>query len=109
MAYDENLAQRVRAVVANRSDVVEKKLFGNLQFSVGGNMACSVSNNELNVRTGADRYEEALARPNVREFARTGKPMRGMVTVDAAGLQSDAALAEWVNLGLTVAATLPPK
>jgi TfoX/Sxy family transcriptional regulator of competence genes len=81
VAYDERLAARVRALLAGRSDVTERRMFGGPTFMVGGHMCCGVDGDELIVRLDSGREEEALARPHARPMDFTGRPMRGFVTV----------------------------
>ena len=109
MAYDEGLAERVRAVLAIRGDHRERKMFGGLAFMADGNMACGVVGDTLMVRVGPDAYADALAQPGAREMDFTGKAMKGMVYVDADGVAEDDALGAWVDRGLTYARSLPPK
>ena len=109
MAYDEGLAQRVREVLVDQAGVVEKKMFGGLAFMLQGHMCCGVLQEELMVRVGPDQYEAALHKPHAREMDFTGRPMRGMVMVEAAGVESEASLAEWVGMGVAFAGSLPPK
>ena len=109
MAYDEVLAERVRAQLRSRADYTEKKMFGGLCFLLGGNMCCGVSGTELMVRVGPDAYEDALAQPHARLMDFTGRPLRGMVYVDRAGISSDEGLADWVGRGVAFAGSLPPK
>ena len=84
-------------------------MFGGLSFMVRGNMACGVIGEELVVRVGKDGHEAALARPHARVMDFTGKPMQGWIYVGAEGVESDAELAEWVELGLEYALSLPAK
>lgn len=109
MAFDEALADRVRAVLAVREHVSERRMFGGIAFMVGGNMACGVHGEELIVRLDADEAEQALAEPNTRVFDMTGRPMRGWILVAPDALADDAALAGWVDAGADFAASLPPK
>jgi TfoX/Sxy family transcriptional regulator of competence genes len=109
MAYDEKLAERVRASLAERGDVAERKMFGGLCFLVGGNMAVGIVGSDLMVRVGPDAYAAALGKPHAREMDFTGRPMRGMVYVDATGLRSRRQLDTWVGRGLSFAAGLPRK
>jgi TfoX/Sxy family transcriptional regulator of competence genes len=109
MAYDEDLAERVREVLAARSDVSERKMFGGIAFMVAGNMACGVLGEELIVRLGDEEGEKALAEDGVRPFDFTGKPMKGIVYVSPEQLTGDAGLTEWVEAGADHAASLPPK
>ncbi|MEW5989190.1 MAG: TfoX/Sxy family protein [Chloroflexota bacterium] len=109
MAYSEALAQRVRMLLAGTPAVVEKKMFGGLSFMAQGNLAVGVIGDELIVRVGPERNTEALFQPHARPFDFSGRPMSGWVTVAAEGLNSDEALAEWVQQGVAFALTLPPK
>jgi TfoX/Sxy family transcriptional regulator of competence genes len=85
--------------------VVEKKMFGGLTFMVAGKMACGVVHDDLMVRVGPDGDEAALAEPHTRPMDFTGRPMRGMVYVDPAGLATDADLGHWVDRAVRVATT----
>jgi TfoX/Sxy family transcriptional regulator of competence genes len=100
MAYDEKLANRVRKLLAGRTDVVEKKMFGGLCFMVNGAMCCGLTQTEFLVRVGPAQFDDALARPHTRPMDFTGRPSKGTVYVAAAGLRTDKALAEWVGRGL---------
>lgn len=86
MAYDEQLAARVRTLLADRTDVDERKIFGGLTFLIAGNMSCGVNGNELIVRLDPEHEDEALARPHARPMDFTGRRMRGFVTVRPEGL-----------------------
>ena len=108
MAYDEQLAARVRTLLADRTDVTERKMFGGLTFMVAGNMCCGVNGNELIVRLDPDREDEALARPHARPMDFTGRPMRGFITVQPDGLNGDR-LNRWVEEAFVRAESLPPK
>jgi hypothetical protein len=108
MAYDEVLANRVRAEIGFHPALDERKMFGGLAFMLAGNMACGIVGDELMVRTGPGCYQEALVRPHARPMEFTGRPMTGMVFVGAEGLD-DAALAGWVEMGVSFAASLPAK
>ena len=109
MAYDEGLAQRIREALGELPGLVEKKMFGGIGFMVQGNMACGVNKDNLIVRVGPDRYEEALAKPHSGPFDMTGRPMRGWVMVASGGYESDDALREWVQKGVEFAVSLPAK
>jgi TfoX/Sxy family transcriptional regulator of competence genes len=109
MAYDEQLAERLRAVFDGQEGVIEKRMFGGLAFMVNGNMCCGINGTELMVRVGPDQYEESLVHPHARPMDFTGKPMRGMVYVATEGIASDDGLSEWVGRGLVFVSTLPPK
>jgi TfoX/Sxy family transcriptional regulator of competence genes len=109
MAYDEDLAQRVREVLAARAEVSERKMFGGIAFMLAGNMACGVLGDELIVRLGDEEGEMALAEDGVRPFDFTGKPMKGIVYVSSERTTADAGLSEWVDAGADYAASLPAK
>ena len=88
MAYDETLADRVRAVLSGRPGLTEKKMFGGLSFLLHSSMACGIVKDELMVRVGPDGYDEALAQPHARLMDFTGRPMKGMVYVARDGLEA---------------------
>ena len=109
MAYDESVAVRVRASLAGRSSIDERKMFGGPAFVLSGNMCCCVTEHGLMVRVGPDAYEDALAQPHAGLMDLTGRPMRGWVLVEFEGLASDDTLSQWVEQGAEFAATLPAK
>ncbi len=109
MPYDENLAERVRAVFQSEPGYTERKMFGGLCFMVGGNMAVGVTGSDLMVRPGPDNFEAALALPHARPMDFTGRPMKGFVYVESSGIATDPALAEWVERGAGFARSLPAK
>jgi TfoX/Sxy family transcriptional regulator of competence genes len=109
MAYDEALAQRLRAALTQVPGLVEKKMFGGLGFIVHGNMACGVHGGDLIVRISPEHYEAALTQPGTRPFDLTGRPMKGWILVDPAGLPSQDALNSWIEQGVAFAQSLPPK
>ena len=105
MAYDEGLAQRLREALAHEDGLTERRMFGGIAFMLDGNMAVGVSSDELMVRAGPDRFDEALARPHARVFDLSGRPMKGWVLV----APDDADLAGWLTLGVSFARSLPPQ
>jgi hypothetical protein len=109
MKRGEELGDRIRALLVDRPDIVERAMFGGIAFFLGGHMACGPGKDCLHVRVGRDRWEESLGRPHAREMDLTGRSMRGWVTVDPGGYSSDEELTEWVQLGLDYAGSLPPK
>jgi hypothetical protein len=110
MAYDEELAHRIREQLADEHGVTEKAMFGGLAFLLAGNMVVGISSGgELMVRVGPDASDEALTRPHTRIFDMTGRPMKGWVLVAVEGFAADSQLAAWVGRGVTFARTLPPK
>lgn len=110
MAYDEELAHRIRAVFADRNvDPLEQHMFGGLAFMVRGHMTVGVMGDELMVRVGTDAHDDAVTQRHAREMDFTGRPMRSMVIVAPAGFDDDADLSCWVDRGLAFTTTLPPK
>ena len=109
MAYDEGVAQRLRDVFGDRTDVVEKRMFGGLAFMVSGNMCCGVVGKELMARVGPEQYEQALKEPYAREMDFTGKPMKGFVYVGASGFAAFEDLQAWVARCVQFVSTLPAK
>jgi TfoX/Sxy family transcriptional regulator of competence genes len=108
MAYDEDLADRVRVILPAGDQVSERKMFGGLTFMLGGHMFCGIVKDELMVRLGPDATDHALDEPHVRPMDFTGRPMKGMVFVEPAGLAGPA-LQRWVDAAAEYARSLPPK
>ena len=109
MAYDESVAQRVRAELDGMPGLVEKKMFGGVGYILLGNMAIGVLGSNLIVRVGATEYAEALAQPHVKVFDMTGRPMKGWVLVSPDGIMAEEDLRRWIEQGVTFALSLPPK
>ncbi|HEY2537540.1 MAG TPA: TfoX/Sxy family protein [Solirubrobacteraceae bacterium] len=110
MAYDEDLAHRIREQLAEETAVTERSMFGGLAFMLGGNIAVGISSGgELMVRVGPQEYAKALARPHTRIFDMTGRAMKGWVLVATEGFATKRQLAAWVGRGVAFARTLPPK
>ena len=109
MAYDTQLAERVRAIVGVRQGLTERKMFGGIAWMVNGNMACGVLGDELIVRLSGEDRDRALAEPDTRAFDMTGRPMRGFVVVGGHSIAQDDQLRGWVEAGADYASSLPPK
>lgn len=109
MAFDEVLAERIRAALSRVDAVTERKMFGGIAFMCSGNMAVGVIGAEMMVRVGAEAHDEALARPHVRIMDFSNRPMRGFVYVEADGVATEEDLAEWVAAGVSFAESLSPK
>ena len=109
MPYDEFLSIRIRASLGPLPNLVEKKMFGGACFLVNGNMACGVYKDDLIVRVGVDKYQEALALPHTKLFDITGKALKGWVMVEPEGCATESDLKNWVEQGLAYAQSLPPK
>lgn len=106
MAYDEVLADRVRALLKPRAAIGERRMMGGLCFMAGDHMACGVVGSALMVRVGKGPLPEE---PHVRPLEMGGRRTAGFILVDPPGIASPGGLKRWVERGLGVAAGLPPK
>jgi TfoX/Sxy family transcriptional regulator of competence genes len=110
MAYDEDLANRVRELLAANVQFNEQRMFGGLAFLIGGNMAVAVSGQGgLMVRVDRGDTEALLSKPHARPFEMRGREMQGWVRVDAEGVGTKRQLEPWVRRGVSRARSLPPK
>lgn len=103
MAYDMELADRVRNVLGRRRGLVEKEMFGGLSFLLDGKMCCGVLRDDLVIRAGPKHYEKSLNAPHARPMDFTGRALKGFVYVSAKGCKTDKALAQWIKLGIDCA------
>ena len=106
MAFDEDLADRIRELTGPLKKITEKKMFGGIAFMVGGKMAVGIIGEDLMVRVGPDDHEAALKRAHVRPMDFSGRPMKGYVYVAPLGIRTKAQLAKWVDRGISFARTL---
>jgi TfoX/Sxy family transcriptional regulator of competence genes len=109
MAHDAGLAERVRGVLDERLDVTEKRMFGGIAFMVRGHMCVGIVKEDLMVRVGPGAYDALVREAHARPMDFTGRPMKGFLYVEPAGLESDADLERWVGHGLRHATSLPAK
>ena len=110
VAYDEDLANRIRELIAGEPDVTEKRMFGGLAFLVGGNMSVAASGQGgLMVRIPPEDTDALLAKPHARPFEMRGREMQGWLRVDPEGLRTKRQLAPWVRRGVAYARSLPAK
>jgi TfoX/Sxy family transcriptional regulator of competence genes len=110
MAYDEDLANRIRELIAAEPDVTEKKMFGGLAFLIGGNMAVAASGQGgLLVRVDRHETEALVAKPHARRFEMRGRAMDGWLRVDGEGIRTRRQLEPWVKRGAAYARSLPAK
>jgi TfoX/Sxy family transcriptional regulator of competence genes len=110
MAYDEELANRIRELIADAEGVTEQRMFGGLAFLIGGHMAVAASGQGgLLVRVEPDQTEALARKPHVRPFEMRGREMQGWLRVDADGVRTKRQLEPWVRHGVTYARSLPPK
>jgi TfoX N-terminal domain len=110
VAYDEDLAERIRALVEDEHGLTEKKMFGGLAFLINGNMSVSASGQGgLLLRVDPEQTDALLDEPHAQSFVMRGRAMDGWLRVDPAGLRSDDDLGRWVARGVGYARSLPPK
>ncbi len=109
MAYNEQLAARVRNALAARPGISERKMFGGISFMLRGKMCCGVVKDDLLIRIDPEHFEQALAQPHARPMDFTGRIMRGFVYVGPGGYAADAALSSWLQRAADFAASLPAK
>ena len=110
MAYDEELANRIRELIGAEARPTEKKMFGGLAFLIGGNMAVAASGQGgLLVRVDRTQSDKLVAITSARPMEMRGRPMQGWLRVDAEDVRTKRELARWVRLGVEYARSLPPK
>ena len=110
MAYDEDLAQRIRDLVAGQPGLTEQKMFGGLAFLIGGNMAVAASGQGgILVRADPEESQRLVETTRASLMEMRGREMPGWLRVDAAELDGEAELARWVELGTSYARSLPAK
>jgi hypothetical protein len=110
VAYDEDLAHRIRELVAQDIRMTEKKMFGGLAFLIGGHMAIAVSREGgVMVRVDPKQTESLLATTNATPFEMNGKETRGWVRVAAEGVRTKPQLKKWTTLGTNYASSLPKR
>ena len=109
MPFDEGLADRIRTALARRKGLAEKRMFGGIGFLLNGNMCCGVHKAEMIIRIEPEETESVLKQAHTRRFDLTGRPMKGWVLVDPAGIKTDTQLGKWVEVSAKYASTLPAK
>ena len=109
MACDEQLAERIREVLADAPDLVERKMFGGIAFMLGDHMVCGIVREDLMLRLGPEGVDAALGEPHTKPMTFTGPRMRSMVFVEPSGIREDAELASWIGRARSFVSTLPPK
>jgi TfoX/Sxy family transcriptional regulator of competence genes len=110
MAYDEDLANRIRELVASEQGVSEQRMFGGLAFLVNGNMSVSASGQGgLLLRIDPAETDALLRRPHASPFQMRGRAMQGWLRVDPEGVRTKRQLERWVARGVAYARSLPGK
>ena len=110
MAYDTDVADRVRELLAGEPDLTEKKMFGGLAFLVAGNMAVAASGQGgLLVRVDPAESDRLIRTTNARFMEMRGRAMHGWLRIESGDVRTKRQLSKWVALGTTYARSLPPK
>jgi len=110
MAYDEELANRIREAVQGERGLTEKRMFGGLAFLINGNMAVSASSKGgLLLRVDPAQTDSLVEEPHVGRFEMRGREMDGWLRVDVEAVTTDAELRGWVRHGVDYARSLPAK
>ena len=110
MAYDEDLAARIRTLVADEAALSEKKMFGGLAFLVGGNMAVAASGGGgLMVRVDPEQSDSLVSTTSATVMVMRGRPMSGWLYLETPAVAAAGELEEWVKRGVSFARSLPPK
>jgi TfoX/Sxy family transcriptional regulator of competence genes len=110
MAFDEELASRIRDILTGKTDFTEKKMFGGLAFLVGGNMAVSASGHGgMLLRADPEQSDELCSHAGVERAVMRGREMDGWLRVADDAIASEEELERWVQVGVDYASSLPPK
>ncbi|MGH2881776.1 MAG: TfoX/Sxy family protein [Solirubrobacteraceae bacterium] len=110
MAYDGELADRIRELLATDHGVVEKKMFGGLAFLIGGHLSVSASGRGgLLLRCDPEETDALISQPHVGRFVMRGREMDGWLRVDAEAVETPDELERWVAIGVDYARSLPPE
>src|SRR5262249_21357338 len=109
MAFNEELAERIRQVLARRKGIAAKTMFGGIGFLLNGNLLVGVWKDSLIVRLGPEEGEAALKEPHVSEFNITGRAMKGWVLVAPEGVEDDDQLKGWLQRAVKFVKALPKK
>jgi TfoX/Sxy family transcriptional regulator of competence genes len=110
MAYDEDLADRIRELLGGEFKVTEKKMFGGLAFLIGGHMAISASGQGgVLLRVDPEQSDSIVASTKASEAVMRGRPMQGWLRVAPDDIRTKRQLTKWVQLGAKYASSLPPK
>jgi TfoX/Sxy family transcriptional regulator of competence genes len=110
MAYDEELAERIRELITKERGIAEKKMFGGLAFLVNGNMSVAASGQGgLLVRVDPDESGALTKKAGVALMEMRGRTMAGWLRVDADAVRTKRQLSAWVGRGVGFARSLPPK
>ena len=108
MAYSEILAERIHKLLKSQKGIVVKKMFGGIAFIMKNKMTAGVVKDNLMIRCLLEDYDKLLKKPHARKMDFTGKPMKGFLFIDAAGIKTDRQLQKWLDVGIRFAVNTPP-
>jgi hypothetical protein len=110
VAYDEDLANRIRELIGAEPDLTEKKMFGGLAFLIGGNMSVSASGQGgLLLRCDPEETDALVKKPHAERFVMRGRSMDGWLRIAPEGVRTKRQLEPWVRLSVAYARSLPAK
>jgi TfoX/Sxy family transcriptional regulator of competence genes len=109
MAFDNNLADRIRKQLAQQKGLTEKRMFGGIGFLLNGNMCCGVLGAEVIIRFDPEQTEKVLTHKHTRIFDFSGRPMKGWIFVGTQAVETESDLKHWLQIGLKYAKSLPSK
>lgn len=109
MAYNNEIADEIRAIIGKHPGLSEREMFGGIAFMINGNMAVGVSGDELMVRVGKDAHDEMVALPGAATFDKSARPMRGWLNVTSEGFATEDDFKAWIGRGVSFAESLPKK
>lgn len=109
MPYNEEISSRIYRLLRKREGLTGKKMFGGFAYLLHGNLCCGVRDNYIILRVGPDAYQQFLQSPYTREFAPTGRVMRGWVVVEQEGFEGEDDLSRLITQAVEFTLSLPPK
>jgi TfoX/Sxy family transcriptional regulator of competence genes len=109
MAYDERLAERIRKILKGKRGLIEKKMFGGIAFMLRDKMFVGIGKDEFMVRVLNEKYEVYLKKPHTREMDFTGRPLKGYLYINEAGIKTEKQLTKWIDAGIEYVMKSPPK
>jgi len=109
MPYNEEISSRIYRLLRHRKELTGKKMFGGFAYLLHGNLCCGVRDDYLILRVGPEAYSQLIQSPHTREFAPTGKAMRGWVVVDHEGFEGEDDLRRLIDQAVDFTLSLPPK
>lgn len=109
MAYNEKLGERITKLLKTQKGVTEKKMFGGIAYMLKDKMMAGIIKDDIMIRCFHEDYDKLLKKPHAEVMMFTGKPMKGFLTVKAAGIKTDKQLQSWLDVGIDFALNSPPK